>query len=407
MPAKFDRVLNLVVDQRFHRSPDGAVWSHTPPAYPFFEQALEVYDHIRLIARTNDVTEPPSTARRVDGPGVELLAVPAYVGPFQYLFKRSEVIRRLSAIADLDGAFLMRIPSQTAFLLAEFLERKGRPYSSELLTDPHDFFAPGVSPHGLAFWFRSYFCRRSRQLCERSVAANFVTGSRTREAHPTPRAIWSSRISDVDLPIEAFLPIEGRAPSRSVRIVTVGYLDLLYKGQDVLLHSLAAARLRGLDFELTFVGDGENRTRLAELAASLGIGDQVHFTGPLGGPSAVRQELAQSDLFVLPSRAEGIPRALLEAMAAGLPAICSNVGAMPDLVESRWIIPSGDPASLTTRILEFAAIRPQWRAIADRNQQAARGFESTILRPQRRQFYQAVWNAHESSLRPEELIHAA
>ena len=407
MPASNSKVLNLVVDQRFLQSPDGAVWTHSPPAYPFFEQALEVFDYVRLIARTSQVPAQLESARRVDGPGVELIPIPSYIGPFQYLRRRAAVSASLEHISRLDGAFLFRIPSQTAFLLASRLDELRRPYAVELLTDPHDFFAPGVSPHGLAYLFRPYFCRRSRQLCCNAVAANFVTGARTRAAHPTPRAIWSGNISDVDLPPEAFPVIESKPANQPLSIVTVGFLDLLYKGQDLLIRSLASCRGHNLDFHLTFVGDGENRHRLLALAASLGIGDRVSITGPLGGPSEVRAHLQRSDLFVLPSRAEGIPRALLEAMAAGLPAICSNVGAMPDLLLPEWVIPAGDQAALTGRILQFALRRQHWSAIGARNQETARAYERSVLRPQRKAFYESVRDGCLSQGLPGELPHAA
>jgi phosphatidylinositol alpha-1,6-mannosyltransferase len=407
MPPSKSGTLNLVVDQRFLQSPNGAVWSHSPPAYPFFEQALEVFDRVRLIARTSAISVTPANARRVDGPAVEVMPVPSFVGPFQYLRKRSAVSATLDRIARLDGAFLLRIPSQTAFLIASRLDHLHRPYAVELLTDPHDFFAPGVSAHGLAYLFRPYFCRRSRETCARSVAANFVTGSRTLAAHPTPRALWNGNVSDVDLPAEAFPTLSRRRPDRPLAIVTVGFLDLLYKGQDLLIRSLATCHRQGLDFRLSFVGDGENRPRLLALASSLGIGGRVHITGPLGGPTEVRAHLEQSDLFVLPSRAEGIPRALLEAMAAGLPAICSNVGAMPDLLPSRWVIPASDEAALGAKLMEFAKHRDLWPELGAQNQLAARAFERSILRPQRKAFYEAVHNGCQLWSLPGEIPHAA
>jgi glycosyltransferase involved in cell wall biosynthesis len=390
MPAKNPSVLNLVVDQRFLQSPDGSVWSHTPPTYDFLQLALTVFDKVRVIGRTAPVSAAPPNVRLVNGPGVELIAVPSYVGPFQYLRRHSSISEVLSGITQLDGAFLLRIPSQTGFLLASRLERIQRPYAVEILTDPHDFFAPGVSPHGLAYLFRPYFCRRSRELCSRARVANYVTGSSTREANPPSAAIWSGSISDVDLPSEAFLPLRSRPAGSTLEIISVGFLDLLYKGQDLLIRSLAKCRQQGLDFNLTFAGDGESRTRLLELAAATGIGDRVRITGALGGAEQVRSWLARSDLFVLPSRAEGIPRALLEAMAAGLPAICSNVGAMPDLLPARWIVPANSADLLTLKLMEFASAPELWSEMSARNQAAARGFERSVLQPQRKQFYEAV-----------------
>lgn len=383
--------LNMVVDQRFKRTPDGRVWTHVPPAYEFFEGALCVFDRVRIIARTIDIDRVPENARVVNGINVEVVAVPSFVGPIQYLRQRSRVSEALARVADLDGAFLLRIPSQTAFVLASRLTHLGRPYAVELLTDPYEFFAPGVSPNGLASLFRPYFCARSRDLCANAVAVNYITGSATRRVNPATRAKCDVSVSDVDLSEDSFLNLpRPAATSVPIEIVSVGFFDLLYKGQDLLIKALADCAGQGLNFRLTFVGDGRSRETLTNLAASYGIGHRIRITGALGGANEVRKYLGAAHLFTLPSRAEGIPRALLEAMAAGLPAICSNVGAMPDLLDPRWIVQPGSVHQLRAKFLEFLQVPGEWAAIGRRNQDVARRYERSEVQPRRVEFYRKI-----------------
>lgn len=404
MPGKNrSTVLNVVVDQRFKRCPAGEVWTYTPPSYEFFAGALEVFERIRVIARVFDVEERPENARLVCGPRVELVPIPSYIGPLEYVQRHKVIQKHLAECAQLDGSFLFRIPSQMAFVLANALEGQGRGYGVELLTDPADFFAPGVAPHGLAFLFRPYFVRRSRELCARAVAVNYVTGSATQRANPARAGAWASRLSDVELPPEAFLDLQARPQRRDgenaeIQVITVGFLDLLYKGQDVLIQALAACRRRGVRFHLTLVGDGQQKAKLIELAQTLGVAEQVTFRGAMGGPAQVREALAKADLFSLPSRAEGIPRALLEAMAAGLPAICSHVGAMGDLLEERWLVEPNSVEQLTERFLDFAQSREEWAALGRRNQETVRPFVSEELYPRRVEFYRAIREASEQGM---------
>ncbi len=412
MPASRNHsILNVVVDQRFKRCPDGRIWTFTPPSYEFFAGALQVFDRIRVVARVFDVPEAPHNARLVCGPRVDLVPIPSYIGPMEYVQRHRTIHERLTACAQMDGAFLFRIPSQMAFVLAAALEKRRRPYAVELLTDPWDFFAPGVAPHGLAFLFRPYFSKRSRELCARASAVNYVTGSTTQRSNPTRAGVWSSRLSDVELPREAFLDLSKRpTPSAHspIRIVTVGFLDLLYKGQDVLIQSVAAAKARGHLVHLTFIGDGQQKSKLAELARASGVAGQVEFAGALGGPAQVRERLANADAFSLPSRAEGIPRALLEAMAAGLPAICSHAGAMGDLLEPRWIVEPNSVEQLTSRFIDFAKSRHEWPAIGQRNQETVRDFVSDRLFPKRIEFYRAIRDAAiHASAQTTEWNHAA
>jgi glycosyltransferase involved in cell wall biosynthesis len=107
------------------------------------------------------------------------------------------------------------------------------------------------------------------------------------------------------------------------------------KGVDVLLHAWgrmvrAPAEWRaGLNPRLQLVGHGSLRPQLERIAAALGIADSVEFLGPR---TDVVDLLQQSCGFVLPSRWEGMPNALLEAMACGLPCIATRVSGSEDII---------------------------------------------------------------------------
>jgi glycosyltransferase involved in cell wall biosynthesis len=108
-------------------------------------------------------------------------------------------------------------------------------------------------------------------------------------------------------------------PSRP-RVVGLGRLSG-EKGYDLLVHAHAALCARNVDHELVVVGDGPDRQLLAELADRLGVSETVSFPGALANPYPV---LVGASVFVLPSRREGVPLALLEALALGVPVIASR-----------------------------------------------------------------------------------
>jgi colanic acid/amylovoran biosynthesis glycosyltransferase len=120
-----------------------------------------------------------------------------------------------------------------------------------------------------------------------------------------------------------------RGPAR--RILCVGRV-CPSKGQAILLEAAALLRDRGLDFELLFLGGGEDLESLREKAVHMGLAGVVTFAGPVGH-AQVKEELSRADLFVLPSFAEGIPIALMEAMASGVPAISTFIAGLPELIE--------------------------------------------------------------------------
>ena len=118
---------------------------------------------------------------------------------------------------------------------------------------------------------------------------------------------------------------------RAINVLTVARLASV-KGHAVLLDALAALAARGVDLELTWIGDGPERAALERRAAQLHVADRVRMLGAVGQDD-IRAEYERADIFCLPSFAEGLPVVLLEAMAMELPVVATQVMAVPELVE--------------------------------------------------------------------------
>lgn len=122
------------------------------------------------------------------------------------------------------------------------------------------------------------------------------------------------------------------------------------KGHCYLVQALASIAPRYPDLHALFIGDGELKEQLQAQVQSLNLGAQVHF---LGNRSDVPELLAASDLFVLPSLWEGLPMALLEAMATGLPIVATEVsGTVQTMIpgETGILTPPGDSQQLAQAI---------------------------------------------------------
>ncbi len=125
------------------------------------------------------------------------------------------------------------------------------------------------------------------------------------------------------------------------------------KRHDLLLRGFARLRERMADVHLLIVGDGPERARLIDLARRLGISNATTFAGY---QSRRERYLQIMDVFALTSRMEGLPLALLEAWAAGVPIVCTAVGGVPDVVkhgENGLLIPSGDEDGLVRALGEL------------------------------------------------------
>lgn len=157
-------------------------------------------------------------------------------------------------------------------------------------------------------------------------------------------------------------PIEVKQASG--KAVFVGRLTT-QKGVDLLLRAWAQLVEPR---QLILVGEGAERSSLEALASELDL-DNVTFTG---STNDVRSYLQQADLFVLPSRSEGIPNALLEAMACGLPVVASAVGGIPDVVqdgESGLLVPPDDVPALAGAIGRLLADSDLRRRMGEKGRQ--------------------------------------
>lgn len=141
-----------------------------------------------------------------------------------------------------------------------------------------------------------------------------------------------------------------RDTSRDGRLLTVG---LLYpaKGYEFLFQALALLAARGRDVSLDVVGDGPERDRYVQLARSAGVHSRVRFHGTLAKQEVARL-MATSSLFVLASRYDNNPVAVIEALASGVPVVATAVGGVPELVdeESGRLARPCDPESLAAEI---------------------------------------------------------
>jgi glycosyltransferase involved in cell wall biosynthesis len=137
---------------------------------------------------------------------------------------------------------------------------------------------------------------------------------------------------------------------RNGRLLAVG---LLYeaKGYDLLLGALARLRERGIVVPLDIVGDGPGRAAYEALARTYGLADGVRFHGLLSKPEVARM-MREAELFVLASRYDNNPCALMEALASGLPAVATSVGGVPELITpaNGRLARTNDPGSLADEI---------------------------------------------------------
>ncbi|MDZ4854185.1 MAG: glycosyltransferase [Nitrospirota bacterium] len=149
-------------------------------------------------------------------------------------------------------------------------------------------------------------------------------------------------------------------PPDALIVGSVGWLTDI-KGHAYLIEAIATLKQDFPSLHLVIIGSGDRHDALLTLAESAGLRDALHL---LGHRDDIDVCLAGMDLFVLPSLNEGMGRALIEAMAAGLPVIASRVGGIPSVIDHErtgLLVPAGDAGALAEALRRMLD-RPEWAA---------------------------------------------
>lgn len=413
-------IVVITVEQRFDQALDGSVWTPAQFPYVFWHRYLEVFEGVCVVARVRTVSSVPPTFVRSDGPGVMFAPVPYYIGPSQSFRVLPALIHACANAVGDDSAAILRIPSPIGTWVHRALRRKARPYAVEVVGDPYDSLSSGSVRHPLRPFFRWWLTRAQRHQCAGACAAAYVTARALQRRYPCGG--YAVGVSDVELPsssprensaafVTHYSSVELRAKDftshqrsgfperRSPTLITVGTLEQLYKGTDILIDAVARVAASGLDLRLVVVGGGQYEQDLARRAATLGIRERVVFRGHISDRSALLSQLDAADLFVLPSRQEGLPRAMIEAMARALPCIGSTVGGIPELLEENDMVPPSDVSALASKIREILLDPPRLTRMSRSNLEKSREYSDKALRARRLQFFRVVRSRTEEWLR--------
>lgn len=176
-------------------------------------------------------------------------------------------------------------------------------------------------------------------------------------------------------------------PKDALVIGSIGRLAEV-KGFEVAIQATVDAVARGYKVHLLIVGEGPQRAKLTELAESGGISQRVHFVGQ---QEVIGDFLAAMDVYVNVSHSEGMSQSLVEAMAAGLPLIATDVGdsalVLGNDSKCGRIVPPADPVGLSAAVVELAnpALRKQFALQA--RERHRREFSSETMIQRYEQFY--------------------
>jgi glycosyltransferase involved in cell wall biosynthesis len=373
------RTLSIFMEARFGTRACGewaAITLNGSPA--LWDRYLSDVDRVLAVARTD---RRPGTAEVELPDRVDVVPLPYYVGLGGLVRALPGLTVSLWRAVAAAERIVLRAPGAVSLLAALVCRLRRRRYAVELIGDPVEVLRCGAlgatgrrlaAPAGASL----------RWIIRGATASVFVTRRSLQRRYPPRPGTVSAGIASACLEPEAFVAAARRRPSGPFRVVTVGSQENLYKGHDVLLRALRVLVDAGVDVVATVVGGGRAHDGIVATARSLGLADRVTFTGSVNDRGRIREILDSAALFALPSRTEGLPRALVEAMARALPAVGSDTGGIPELLDPSCLVPVGDHEALAAVMAGLLGDREAWEAQSLRNLELAREYSAKVLNEQ-------------------------
>lgn len=183
-------------------------------------------------------------------------------------------------------------------------------------------------------------------VCQTQKALSFFPNRVQKKAAVIPNGLFNPLIETISVPND-----------RQKVITAMGRLDR-NKGFDLLLHAFKMIHEQEPSYTLTIYGEGQNRNELEDLADTLGIRSFVSLPG--NDPKAL-EKIAASSAFVLSSRSEGMPNALMEAMAAGVPCVATRCNMGPEELirdgENGLLVPTENADAIAAAVLHILRYR--------------------------------------------------
>lgn len=380
--------LLIVTDHCFLRH-SGKIYDNYCFDRSFFDDYRREFESVVVLCRVADVDRLPEGAARSDGEGVRFAAVPNLRRAAWLLLAgwvSSPLLKQ--AVEDAD-ALVIRAPAQLGWYAARYARRLARPYVVEVIGDPRQAWSSSGqgAPYRLAGWLEA---RRQRWITSHAEAGSYVSRNGLSQLYPlapgkTSDFISSIRLAESDLTRPRVTPPTGKA----LQIVQVGRLERRKRPGDL----IRAGRLlldHGRAVRLHFVGAGPERVALEALRDSLSMNAAVCLHGHIADRRALNRLLDQSDLFVLTSASEGLPRALLEAMARGLPALGTQIPGVDEILPAECRFPAGNIPALAALIERTYDTPGRLEAMSAMNVHTAAQYTQTHLSPKRWRLYRLL-----------------
>lgn len=385
--------LVFVTEARFLKDKSNQIFCESSFSDKLWLRYLEEFDYVVVVARIKKVDLIPKgyiNISKVDS--IEFLEFPYYVGLKEYLLNYRKIKNFCNSLVEeySNYSFILRVPGLLGYNISQCLCKKNISFGIEVVGDPEEVFVSSNFSNPLIRAINYLSVRQLKFIISKASCILYVTNETLQNKYMNDSASVFS-VSDVILEDNLVSKYSKKLKlKKDYNVLCVGSLAQMYKAPDIMLKALNLIKNRGkINLNLVWLGDGEYKDKMINLSKRLDVSENSKFLGNVES-SIVFQYMENSDLFVLPSRTEGLPRVVVEAMSKALPVVASKVGGIPELLEELVLVPKEDEYSLANMIENILLDENFYNNQSIRNLNFSHNFKKSILDEKRKNFYNAI-----------------
>jgi len=351
------------------------------------ERYTKVFEKLTVLSRQKKKEKVDDKLTLSSGNNIDFIKIPNLNSRKNILkYKNaSQTINRQIKKADY---VIARLPSTIGDLAIKYAKKNNKPYLIELVGCPWD-----------TFWNHSirgkiiapFIYLNTKKRVKKSEYVLYVTNEFLQNRYPTDgNTINCSNVTlnnfDINTLNKRLNKISNLSEDKKKIIGTTAALDVRYKGQETVIKALGNLKERGItNFEYQLVGSGDP-SYLLSVAKKYNVSNQISVLGSKPN-NEVFNWLDEIDIYVQPSKTEGLPRALIEAMSRALPAFGTKAGGIPELLEGNYTYnhTKNDIERICNILLSFDKLTMKNQA--KKNYKESKNYDKDVIEKRRTKFF--------------------
>ncbi|OKL37667.1 glycosyltransferase family 4 protein [Domibacillus mangrovi] len=366
-------------------SKNNQFYSEVEFPYEHWTRYLSAFEQLSVMSRHKYInTDNTGNLNLSSGDNVDFIEIPNLNNPLKKITSLREARKRIRQTLLKSSGLIARLPSEIGLLAIEEAIKLKKPWAVELVGCPWDALT------NLNNWkakaYAPFLTKKVAKAVKNSTHVLYVTENFLQNRYPTNgKSIHCSNVN-IAMPKDDVLKNRLQKEKGETTIVgLIGYLSF-YKGIDTAIKAISELSKNEKKVELHILGGGLNETWI-NFAMKNGLSeDQIKIKRvPSGEP--VLNWLDTLDIYIQPSRTEGLPRGLIEAMSRGCPAIASSVGGIPELLTNEFIHAPNDFKELAVKIEKIISNKELSKKLSIENFEKSKLYSRGILDEKRKSFW--------------------